>query len=233
MTALPALQLRGNSTPQRASTALRAWPRAAALLALAACGLAGAAQPSARGDAAKGKQMAAEVCAPCHNADGNSVISTNPRLAGQGAEYLVKQLTDLAKAPGDKTGRENPVMGGFAGTLTPEDRLNLAAWFSAQAPAAEAAGEVKDLELGQRLYRAGLPEKAVPACAGCHGPTGAGLPALYPRIGGQHGDYVEAQLRAFREGTRRNNEPMNQIAFRLSDPEIKALADYVAALRAR
>ena len=189
--------------------------------------------PADRPDPAKGKKIAAEVCAPCHNADGNSVISTNPRLAGQGADYLVKQLTDLAKPPGDKTGRENAVMSGFAGTLSPEDRLNLAAWFSSQAPAAEPPGEVKDLDLGQRLYKAGLPEKAVPACAGCHGPTGAGLPARYPRIGGQHSDYIEAQLRGFREGSRRNNEAMYQIAFRLSDPEIKALADYVSGLHAR
>jgi len=210
--------------------AARLW-FAAALSALAA--LAHGATAPDRGDPAKGKKIAAEVCAPCHNADGNSVISTNPRLAGQGADYLVKQLTDLAKPPGDKTGRENAVMSGFAGTLSPEDRLNLAAWFSSQAPAAEPPGEVKDLDLGQRLYKAGLPEKAVPACAGCHGPTGAGLPARYPRIGGQHSDYIEAQLRGFREGSRRNNEAMYQIAFRLSDPEIKALADYVAALRAR
>ncbi len=206
---------------------------AALLLAAGLVGAAAAAPP--RGDAAKGKQVAAQVCAPCHNADGNSVISTNPKLAGQGADYIVKQLTDLAKPAGDKTGRENAIMSGFAASLEPADRLNVAAWFSSQKVdwATGAAGAAKDLELGQRLYRAGLPEKAVPACAGCHGPVGAGLPALYPRIGGQHGDYVEAQLHAFRDGTRRNSEPMYQIAFRLSDPEIKALADYIAGLRAR
>jgi cytochrome c553 len=190
--------------------------------------------PAARPDPAKGKKIAAEVCAPCHNADGNSVISTNPKLAGQTAEYLVKQLTDLAKPPGDKSGRENPVMGGFAAMLEPADRQNLAAWFASQAPfSAAAAAPGPDLATGQRIYRTGIPEKAVPACAGCHGPTGAGIPAVYPRIGGQHGDYVEAQLRAFREGSRRNNEAMWQIAFRLSDPEIKALADYLGGLHAQ
>jgi cytochrome c553 len=216
------------------------------LLALAslAAPAAGATPAAARPDPAKGKKIAAEVCAPCHNADGNSVISTNPKLSGQTAEYIVKQLTDLAKAPGDKTGRENPVMGGFAAMLEPADRQNLAAWFSSQPPfpaaapasapaSAPGAAAGTDVSMGQRIYRTGIPEKAVPACAGCHGPAGAGLPVLYPRIGGQHGDYVEAQLRAFREGSRRNNEAMWQIAFRLSDPEIKALADYVSGLHAQ
>jgi len=188
---------------------------------------------SQKPDAAKGKHIAEQVCAPCHNADGNSVISTNPKLAGQGAEYLVKQLTDLAKPVGDKTGRESAVMNGFAASLSAADRQNVAAWFAAQTPTPSTAGGADAAQLGQRLYRAGLPAKAVPACAGCHGPAGNGLPALYPRIGGQHSDYIEAQLRAFRDGSRHNNEAMAQIAFRLSDPEIKALADFVAGLRAQ
>jgi len=198
-----------------------------------ACWAASAPAAPLHPDPAKGKQIAAEVCAPCHNADGNSTISTNPRLAGQGADYLVKQLTDLAKPAGDKTGRENPVMGGFAASLSPQDRVNLAAWFSSRTPNREPIAPGSDSShLGQRLYRAGLPEKAVPACAGCHGPSGDGLPVRFPRIGGQHSDYIEAQLRAFREGSRRNNEPMAQIAFRLSDPEIKALSEFIAGLRA-
>jgi len=211
-----------------------------ALAALAIATLASpagaATAPPDRPDPAKGKKIAAEVCAPCHTADGNSVISTNPKLSGQTAEYIVKQLTDLAKPSGDKTGRENPVMGGFAAMLAPADRMNLAAWFASQPPfPAASAGAVASPEavMGQRIYRTGIPEKSVPACAGCHGPAGAGLPVLYPRIGGQHGDYVEAQLHAFREGTRRNNTAMWQIAFRLSDPEIKALAEYVSGLRAQ
>ena len=122
---------------------------------------------------------------------------------------------------------------GFAGALSPEDRRDVAAWFSSQLPTPGAAGGPDAEKLGQRLYRSGQTDKAIPACAGCHGPSGAGLPVLYPRIGGQHGDYLEAQLRAFREGTRHNNEPMAQIAFRLSDPEIKALADYISGLAAQ
>jgi len=184
-------------------------------------------------DPAKGQQIASQVCAPCHGADGNSTIAVNPRLAGQSAEYLVKQLTDLAKPAGDKTGRENPVMSALAMTLSEADRRNVAAWFSGQAPKASLARDKELAELGQRIYRSGIAEKAVPACAGCHGPTGAGLPVLYPRIGGQFSEYLAAQLKAFREGSRRNNLPMQQIAFRLSDPEINAVADYAAGLRGR
>jgi len=220
--------------PKRICALLTPLAASLALAGAASCWAASGPTTTLHPDAAKGKQMAAEVCAPCHNADGNSVISTNPKLAGQGAEYIVKQLTDLAKPPGDKTGRENPVMGGFAGMLTPQDRLNVAAWFSSRTPSPAVPAKVSDSEqLGQRLYRAGLPEKAVPACAGCHGPSGDGLPVRIPRIGGQHSDYIEAQLRAFREGSRRNNEAMWQIAFRLSDPEIKALAEFIAGLRAQ
>jgi cytochrome c553 len=198
----------------------------------------GAARPGASaaapaGNAAKGRQMAEEVCGACHGLDGNSSIPSNPKLAGQHAEYLVKQLTDLARAPSDPAGRQNPVMSGFAGMLTPEDRLNVAAWFSSQTASPGVARAKEDLDFGQKLYRTGIVEKAVPACAGCHGPAGAGIPTLFPRVGGQQGDYVEAQLRAFRDGSRRNNPTMREIAFRLSDPEIKALSDYMSGLRAR
>jgi len=191
---------------------------------------AAAAQPPAT-DPAKGQQIAGQVCAACHAADGNSTIATNPRLAGQSAEYLVKQLTDLAKPSGDKTGRENPVMGAFAMSLSDIDRRNVAAYFSAQAPKPAVARDKESADLGQKIYRTGIAEKAVPACAGCHGPVGAGLPVLYPRIGGQYAEYVAAQLKAFREGSRRNNLAMQQIAFRMSDPEIGAVADFAAGLR--
>ncbi|HWY73571.1 MAG TPA: c-type cytochrome [Burkholderiaceae bacterium] len=183
------------------------------------------------GDPAKGQQIASQICGACHAADGNSTIATNPRLAGQSAEYLVKQLTDLAKPAGDKTGRENAVMSAFAMTLSDADRRNVSAWFSSQTPKASLARDKEVVELGARIYRTGIPEKAVPACAGCHGPTGAGLPVMYPRIGGQYAEYLVAELKAFREGSRRNNVPMQQIAFRMSDPEISAVTDFAAGLR--
>ncbi len=186
-----------------------------------------------KGDSGKGKKIAADVCSACHNPDGNSTISTNPKLAGQGAEYLVKELTDLAKEAGDKTGRQNPVMAGFAAMLSPADRLDVAAWFSQQTMVPDKPVNDEIARMGQSIFRAGVPVKAVPACAGCHGPAGAGLPVVYPRIGGQHADYVETQLKAFRDGSRHNSEAMMNIAFRLSDPEIKALATYVSGVRAQ
>lgn len=193
-----------------------------------------AAQPKApAGDPAKGQQIASTVCAACHSADGNSTVAANPRLAGQSAEYLVKQLTDLAKPAGDKSGRENPVMSAMATTLSEEDRRNVAAWFSSQPPKPSLARDKDAAEQGERIYRSGIPDKAVPACAGCHGPTGAGLPVLYPRIGGQFSEYVVVQLKAFRDGTRRNNVPMQQISFRMSDAEMNAVADFIAGLRAK
>jgi len=190
-------------------------------------------QKAPTADPAKGQQIASQVCAACHSADGNSTVAANPRLAGQSAEYLIKELTDLAKPAGDKSGRENPVMSAIALTLSEEDRRNVAAWFSSQTPKPSLARDKDSAEQGQRIYRSGIPEKAVPACAGCHGPTGAGLPALYPRIGGQFSEYVVVQLKAFRDGTRRNNLPMQQIAFRLSDSEMSAVADFAAGLRAK
>jgi len=191
----------------------------------------GAGPEQAAADPMKGQQTASQVCAACHAADGNSTIAANPRLAGLSAAYIVKELTDFARPPGDKAGRENPVMGAFAMTLSEEDRRNVAAWFSSQAPKPDAAHDKEAAELGQSIYRTGIREKAVPACAGCHGPTGAGLPVLYPRLGGQHPEYLAAQLKAFREGTRRNSLPMEQIAFRMNDQEIAAVANYAAGLR--
>jgi cytochrome c553 len=184
-------------------------------------------------DPAMGQQIAGNVCAACHSADGNSTVAANPRLAGQSAEYLIKQLTDLAKPAGDKNGRENPVMSAVAMTLSDEDRRNVAAWFASQAPKPSLARDKDSADLGERIYRSGIPEKALPACAGCHGPTGAGLPSLYPRIGGQFSEYLVAQLKAFRDGTRRNNVPMEQIAPRLSETEMAAVADFAAGLRAK
>jgi cytochrome c553 len=210
-------------------------PFARLACALAAAWLIGpAAAADSKGppaDPAKGQQIASQVCAACHTADGNSMIPANPRLAGQSAEYLVKQLTDLARPAGDKDGRENPVMSALAMTLSDVDRRNVAAWFSMQTLKPATARDKESAEVGARIYRTGIPEKAVPACAGCHGPTGAGLPVLYPRIGGQFSDYLVAQLKAFRDGTRRNSAPMQQIGFRMNDAEISAVADYASGLR--
>ena len=204
---------------------------ALALVAWSVAGAAVAQQKQAAIDPAKGQQIASQVCAACHGADGNSVIPANPKLAGQHAEYLLKQLNDYTKPATDKSARVNAIMAGFAAGLSPDDRRNVAAWFSSQAAKPGAAKNKETLDLGQRIYRAGIPERQVPACGGCHSPNGAGIPAQYPRLGGQYAEYVESQLKALRDGTRRNNLAMAQIAERLSEKEMQAVADYIAGLR--
>ena len=200
-------------------------------------GFATAAEPaatSAKPDLAKGKQIAAQVCAACHAEDGNSVMPVNPKLAGQVPEYIVKQLRNFKPADGKPAERNNAVMGGMASTLTSvDDMRNVAAYFAAQ-KAKPGAARSKDLAaLGQELYRGGNSATGVPACSSCHGPDGAGIPAQYPRLSGQYAEYTEAQLKAFRIGERANDpqKMMRAIASRMSDREIQAVADYIAGLR--
>lgn len=174
------------------------------------------------GDAARNTP----ACISCHGADGNSIIPQNPQLAAQHEAYIYKQLSDFKS--GD---RNNAVMGPFTKALTDEERKNIAAYLSAQSRQPGAAKNKDTVEFGKKIYRAGIAEKNVPACASCHGPSGAGIPASFPRIGGQHQDYTAAQLTDFRAGTRKNGPQMATIAKRLSDDEIQAVADYVAGLR--
>jgi len=174
-----------------------------------------------------------DVCAACHGADGNSTISANPKLAGQHAEYIRKQLQDFTPPEDGKPARcASAVMGAFASSLEPQDIVNVAAYFAAQKLTAPAAASNAELvELGQSIYRGGIAAKGVPACAACHGPAGDGMPAQYPQLRGQFAEYTTAQLVAFRDGARKNNHPMAEIALRMTDPEIKAVADYIAGLR--
>jgi cytochrome c553 len=201
----------------------------AALAALAGAALAQD-KPAVKPDPVQGQAKSA-ICAACHGADGNSVIPANPVLAGQFQEYLLKQLIDYSKPIDAPTARVNVVMNGIAATLTPEDKANLAAWFASQKPKPNTARNKETLALGQKIYRAGIPDKGVPACSGCHSPNGAGVPIQYPRLSGQWAEYAEAQLKAFRDGTRRNSLQMAQIAPRLSEAEMKAVADYMAGLK--
>ena len=204
-----------------------------ALAAMLSAMAAVAAELPFKGDAAKAKSIVNQVCAACHAADGNSQIAANPKLAGQIPEYLYKQLTDFKAAPGKKAERANPIMAGMVANLSPDDMHNLAAYFASQV-AKPGAAKSKDLvTLGQRIYRGGIMTEGVAACASCHGPNGAGLPSQYPRLSGQHAEYVVAQLKAFRSGARANdiNATMRGVAGRLSDREIDAVADYIAGLR--
>lgn len=181
-----------------------------------------------QGDAAKARSIAESVCAACHGLDGNSPIPVNPSLAGQHSGYLYKQLTDF------KAGRrKNAAMNAMVANLSNDDLRNLAAYFAMQKPM---AGTAKDRALaaaGQKLYRGGNSETGVPACSGCHSPDGAGIPAQYPRLAGQHGDYTVAQLQSFRSGDRDNdpNAMMRMIASRLNDKDMAAVAQYLTGLR--
>lgn len=186
---------------------------------------------AARPDLKRGQEIANSICAACHGADGNSTIGVNPKLSGQDTVYLLKQLNDYARPASDKNARVNSIMTGILGGISAADRLHVAAFYASQPHTPGAARSRDTLETGQRIYRAGIPERGVPACGGCHSPSGAGIPAQYPRLAGQHAEYTVSQLKAFHDGTRRNNVPMAQIAARLSDAEMDAVADYVAGLR--
>ena len=182
----------------------------------------------AKPDLAKAKTIAETVCVACHGADGNSAIAANPILAGQGSAYIFKQLAEFKSAV-----RKNDIMAGMASTLSEEDMKSVALYFSQQKPKPSAATDDKLVAAGQSLWRKGDFERGVPACAGCHGPTGAGIPAQYPRLSGQYAEYTSTQLKNFRI-EERSNDParmMRTIADKLSDKQIKAVADYIAGLR--
>jgi len=208
--------------------------RALALLSFAVCaGPLAAAEPAAKADSTKGQNIANKICSACHGADGNSPTPANPKLASQVPEYLQKQLANFKPAAGKRAERENPIMGGMVGSLSVEDMRDVAAYYSAQQVKPGAVRNRDALALGRKIWRGGDVAKGLPACAACHGASGAGLPAQYPRLAGQYAEYTEAQLKAFRSGERRNdaNGMMQAIAVRMSEPEIRAVADYVAGLR--
>jgi len=191
-----------------------------------------AAGKPAKPDIAAGQQIASGVCAGCHAADGNSPSPANPKLAAQHAAYLAKQLHNFKpQAEGKPPERNNAIMQGFASALNDQQIRDVSAYFAAQ-KLKPAAAKNKDLvELGQKIYRGGIADKGVPACAGCHSPNGVGIPDQYPRLQGQYAEYTESQLVAFRQGTRANSSQMMTIAARMSDKEMKAVSDYIAGLR--
>lgn len=184
-------------------------------------------------DLAKGKQIAETVCVACHGADGNSSSAANPNLAGQVEGYLFKQLSNFQSVNGQPALRQNPVMNGMAAPYSDEDKKSLAAYFASQKLKPSIIKDAGQIALGQKLWRAGDLKKGIPACSGCHGPAGAGLPAKYPRLAGQYADYTAAQLKLFRTSERANDPDatMRTIAAKMSDVEIKAVAEYAAGLR--
>lgn len=183
-------------------------------------------------DLAKGKASAAAICAACHMPDGNSMIPQNPILAGQHAAYLAKQLHNFKLKPGaTEPERNNAIMLGFASILSDEDIANVSAFYASQAPKSAGAKRQELIALGEKIYRAGVAERGLPSCAGCHSPTGAGIPAQYPRLAGQYPEYTEAQLLSFKNGQRKNSAQMMTIAAKMSESEIAAVSEYLASLR--
>ena len=185
----------------------------------------GEAKAAAKPDLAKGEATATNVCSACHTKDGSRGSPANPIIQGQHPEYLVKQLTEFKSGK-----RANAIMSGMAATLTEDDMKNVAAFYASKTAKPGFAKNKELVTLGEKIYRGGIADRMIPACAGCHSPTGAGIPAQYPRLAGQHGDYTEAQLIAFRGGVRKNSIPMTGVAAKMNDREIKAVSDYIAGL---
>lgn len=194
---------------------------------------------AANSDATRGKEIAAGVCAGCHNADGNSLIPSNPILAGQHAEYITKQLvdfkaTDATPSKGATPAKRNsPVMTSMVAALSLEDMKSLGTYYAQQKtePSNVAQNEAL-LKVGKTIYHGGNLENGIPACASCHSPNGSGIPPNYPALAGQHAEYTTAQLKAFSNGSRANDgHVMQTIVTRMSSKEKKAVAEYISRLR--
>ncbi|MEZ5644506.1 MAG: c-type cytochrome [Burkholderiaceae bacterium] len=181
---------------------------------------------SAKPDLAKGAAQYGQVCVACHAADGNSTTPANPKLAQQHPEYLVKQLREFKSGK-----RDSAVMKGFVAAMSEDDMRNIAYWVASQKGATGFAQDKELVRLGERIYRGGIADRQIAACAACHGPTGAGIPAQYPRLSGQHAEYTIDQMRKFRDSVRKNGSQMSQVAAHMTEREIKAVADYIAGLR--
>jgi len=181
----------------------------------------------------KGKEISAQRCAACHQVDGNSTTPANPILASQHQGYLEAQLKAFQSRIGKKPQRTNAIMNGIVAGLSDQDILDLSAWYSKQTRKPAFARDGKLVEAGQKLWRSGDFKKGIPSCGGCHGPAGHGIPQEFPRLNGQHPAYIESQLKAFRARERTNdaNTMMQTIAGKLSDRQIKAIAEYAAGLR--
>ncbi|MEJ5991486.1 c-type cytochrome [Ramlibacter sp. PS3R-8] len=211
------------AAPAAAASAPAPGPAAATPAAAAPAAQAGAV---GKPDLVAGETRYTAVCAACHGAGGNSGTPANPRLSQQHPAYLVKQLQEFKSGK-----RPSPIMQGFAAQLTDQDMVNIGAYLGTQKAKPGFAKDRELVSLGEKIYRGGLQDRQLPACTGCHSPNGAGVPAQYPRLSGQHADYTASQLVAFRDGVRKNSPQMSQIAARLNDREIRAVSDYVSGLR--
>lgn len=224
--AVSALPLLAQQAAAPAAPAAAATPGPAAATPSPAAPAAVAPGAPAVADAAAGEAKYTATCAACHGADGNSGAPANPKLAQQHPAYIVKQLQEFKSGK-----RPSPVMQGFAAQLTEADMKNIGAFLGKQKSKAGFAKDKDLVQLGERIYRGGIAGRNIAACAGCHSPNGAGIPAQYPRLSGQHADYTASQLVAFRDGVRPNSPQMSQVASKLNDREIRAVSDYIAGLR--
>jgi cytochrome c553 len=184
------------------------------------------------GDPSEGEKIASKVCAGCHSADGNSIIPSNPILAGQHPEYITKQLLNFKPQDNKPAERKSPVMAAMVAPLSAEDMKNIGAYYAQQEPTPGAAKDKELAEQGEKIYRGGNIESGLPACSGCHSPNGSGIPPHYPRLAGQHAEYTVAQLRYFRTGQRANdkNSVMRGIVARMSEQEMAAVAEFISGL---
>jgi len=217
---------------RRTNRQLKIW-RLWTALAVALVAPAAVAQGVIKGDPAKAQSIVTQVCAACHAADGNSAIPVNPSLAGQHPEYTYKQLRNFKPQDGKPAERNNGVMAGMVAALSDDDMKNLAAYFAVQKPKLRAARDAALAKQGEAIYRGGILAKGVAACSSCHAPNGAGMPAQFPRLAGQHAEYTLAQMTAFRAGQRANDpaQMMRTVAAKMNDQEIKAVSEYIAGLR--
>ncbi|MCR4300309.1 MAG: cytochrome c4 [Sulfuricaulis sp.] len=181
---------------------------------------------AAGGNVAAGQAKAA-VCAGCHGADGNGGADPLwPKLAGQDADYITKQLADFKEGR-----RKDPIMAGMVANLSKTDMKNLGAFYASLKVKSGAARDAPLAKLGEKIYRGGNAKMGVSACISCHGPTGHGIPPRFPKVSGQHAAYTKKQLLAFKAGTRANDgDIMTRIAFRMAEQEIKAVSEYMAGL---
>lgn len=186
------------------------------------------AAPALKGDPKQAEATVTQVCAACHAVDGNSVAPANPRLAGLNYEYINKQLQNFKSGE-----RKSAIMSGMVANLTPQDMQNLAAYYSAQQPKDAKARDQALALLGQKVYRGGVQGSGVPACASCHGAQGKGIPTQFPRLAGQHTDYIYTELNKFRTGERANDgaKMMRTIAAKMTDADMRAVATYIQGLR--
>lgn len=190
---------------------------------------------AAPADLAKGKEIATNVCAACHATDGNSGIAMYPKLAAQHADFIFRETKAIKE--GKRTTGASAAMAPMVQNMSDDDIRHVSAFYAKQTPKAGEANPKEEVELGKTIFRAGLPEKKIPACMSCHSPNGAGMPgggtevAAYPRLAGQHSSYVVDQLKNYAEGKRTSaNSMMEDITKRMSEAEMKAVGNYIQGL---